>query len=311
MIVMQLHEQKLEEWAGASRVTIALVFTDIVDSTALSNMLGNEGIGDVRRAHFNQARSFIAANAGYEIKTIGDSFMAAFHTAIDALNFALSLHSYTGHEQIRIRAGIHVGPVHIVENDLSGKMVNFTARLVGWPKSDWVVLSNNAKEHIEDELGANLGDFSFFPYEVHEFKGFPGPHRIWSVEYREKNSAREINTESLTTYLHGRFPDREHASSERVSDLARQLKAAGYMTLGDIEQAIKRGWSAFLAYEPRRYVGNDLIARDGNVDLRLSDVGAIRSLFYIVDENFRVMSGERFSASMMERIEEARALLKK
>lgn len=276
-------ERRLEQWAGAARVTLAIVFTDVVGSTALGNQLGNDKLNDVRNAHFTQARRLIVANGGYEIKTIGDSFMVAFHTAIDALNFALSLHDFTGNESIRIRAGVHVGPVHIVEDDLSGKMVNFASRLVSWPQDDWIIISNNAKEHIEDELGSDLEDFSFFPYIVNDFKGFPGKHTIWHAEYREDFSSREITMESLTAYLYNKFPDREHAAPQSVSQLVDQLKACGYTTLGDIEQAIKKGWSAFLAYEPRRYVGNDIIARNSNQDLRLSDVAAIRSLFYIVD----------------------------
>ena len=304
-------ERRLEQWAGAARVTLAIVFTDVVGSTALGNQLGNEKLDDVRNAHFTQARRLIIANGGYEVKTIGDSFMVAFHTAMDALKFALSLHDFTGNESIRIRAGVHVGPVHIVEDDLSGKMVNFASRLVSWPQDDWIIISNNAKEHIEDELGSASEGFSFLPYIVNDLKGFLGEHTIWRAEYLETFSSREINTESLATYLRHKFPDRIHAVPQSVSQLADQLKARGHMTLGDIEQAIRKGWNALLTYEPCRYIGNDLICRPSNKDLRLSDVAAIRSLFYIVDENFRVMSGDHFSASQMERLNEARALLRK
>lgn len=301
----------LENWAGSARVTVALAFTDIVGSTALGNLLGDDKMGDVRRPHFIQARRFIESYGGYEIKTIGDSFMAVFRTATDALNFALSLHDNTGDELIKIRAGIHVGPVRIVNHDIEGKMANFTARLVSWPKDDWIILSDIAKEHIEDESGTDSNDFSFFPHTADNLKGFPGAHKLWRVQYRVELSLREISPDSLAAYLHSKFLDRKQADAESVSALAEELRRAGYTSLGDIERAIKKGWSAFLAWEPRRYVGHDLIIRESNVDLRLSDVGAIRSLFYIVDEGFRKLSGDHFSASRMERIEEARRLLKK
>lgn len=300
----------LEEWAGALRVTAALIFTDIVGSTALANLLGDEKMNEVRRAHFTQARRLIERHGGYEIKTIGDSFMVVFRTAMDALNFALSLHENAGDEQVKIRAGIHVGPICIVGDDITGKIANFTARIVSWPKDDWIVLSDNAKEHIEDELGAPPADISFFPYIADDLKGFLGTHKIWHAQYQIELSAREISQESLTTYLHNKFPDRPHTGADGVSVLAKQLREAGYTTLGDIERAIKKGWSAFLAWEPRRYVGNDIVVRPSNQDLRLPDVGAIRSLFYIVDENFRNMSGARFSQSQLDRLAEARDLLK-
>lgn len=89
-------KQTLQEWAGAERVTLVVAFTDILGSTRLGNRLGSEKLTVVRDAHFRQARRLLEANAGYEIKTIGDAFMVAFHTALDALNFSLSLHDSTG-----------------------------------------------------------------------------------------------------------------------------------------------------------------------------------------------------------------------
>jgi class 3 adenylate cyclase len=62
---------------------------------------------EVRRAHFAQSRRLIGQFQGQEIKTIGDSFMAAFKSAGAALDYARALQGNTGHPQVRIRAGIH------------------------------------------------------------------------------------------------------------------------------------------------------------------------------------------------------------
>jgi class 3 adenylate cyclase len=304
-------ERSLSKWAGTNRAaTLAIVFTDILGSTALGNELGSEELTSVRNIHYSQARRLVEVNDGYEIKTIGDAFMVAFHTALSALNFALSLHDFTGHESIEIRAGINVGAVQIVENDLVGGPVNLASRLVSWRKDDWIIVSDRAKDDIEGELGARSEHFSFFCYEA-DLKDFPLEKTIWRVEYREDFSAREITSENLTTYLRHRFFDRVHADAKSIAQLADQLKAGGYLTLGDIEQVREKGWQAFLAYEPRRFVGRDLILRASNKDSRLSDVGLIRSLIYIVDENFRASSGDHFSASQLERINEARTLLRR
>src|SRR5207302_7013389 len=117
-------KQMLHEWVGVERVTLAIAFTDILGSTSLGNRLGSEELTLVRDAHFRQARRLLETNGGYEIKTIGDAFMVVFHTALDALNFSLSLHDFTGHESISIRAGVHVGAVQIIEGDLLGSPVN-------------------------------------------------------------------------------------------------------------------------------------------------------------------------------------------
>ena len=68
--------ETLREWARDDRVTLAIVFTDIVGSTALGRALGDEQMNGVRRAHFGQSRALLAQHAGREIKTIGDSVMA-------------------------------------------------------------------------------------------------------------------------------------------------------------------------------------------------------------------------------------------
>lgn len=66
-----------------------------------------------------------------EIKTIGDSFIEAFKGAGAALDYARALQGNTGHPQVRIRAGIHIGPMRVEEGDVFGGTVNFAARVVG------------------------------------------------------------------------------------------------------------------------------------------------------------------------------------
>jgi len=111
---------KLEDWAGPSK-QFALVFTDIIGSTALGNKLGDEQWADLLVKHFAQARKLMSSLDCHEIKVIGDSFMVVFRTAVEALDFALAFYSDTGDERIEIRVGIHVGPARIIEDDLFGR----------------------------------------------------------------------------------------------------------------------------------------------------------------------------------------------
>jgi class 3 adenylate cyclase len=171
--------QTLQEWAGASRI-FALVFTDIVDSTTLANQLGDESWIKVLLKHFAQARRLMAKNDHHEIKIIGDSFMVIFRTALDAFDFALALSEDTGDDRIRIRAGIHVGSPHIVEDDLLGLMVNYTKRVESTENSVGIRLSTVAKTQIADEKAQRHSGLSFVPHKV-TFKGFPDPQETWSI----------------------------------------------------------------------------------------------------------------------------------
>src|SRR2546430_17301938 len=94
-------KQILEQWVGTSRI-LAIVFTDIVDSTRLGLALGDEHWIEVLRKHVSKARSLMNPDSCYEIKMIGDSFMVAFRSATDALDFALAFHRDTCGDILRL-----------------------------------------------------------------------------------------------------------------------------------------------------------------------------------------------------------------
>lgn len=169
------------DWAGSSKCTLGIVFTDIIGSSVLCNTLGNEAYSKVRQSHFMQVRRLLKEYHGYEIKTIGDSVMAAFRTAAEVLDFAISLFKDTGDDRVKIRVGIHVGPVTIEQNDAFGITVNYAARVENMAKGAEIWVSNEAKTHIDQE---GMERHSRLLWTVHndcELKGFKGSYRLWSA----------------------------------------------------------------------------------------------------------------------------------
>jgi hypothetical protein len=69
--------------------TRTLLFTDIVESIALTNRLGDEGAMEVLAVHDEIVRAAIAQNGGREVKHTGDGIMAAFISAIGAVRCAV------------------------------------------------------------------------------------------------------------------------------------------------------------------------------------------------------------------------------
>jgi class 3 adenylate cyclase len=174
--------RSLRQWAGSAKTTLAIVFTDIVDSTTLTHNLGNERMDQVRRAHFARARSLIEEHNGYEIKTNGDEFMVAFRTAVNALDFALELHADAGDERVGIRAGVHIGPVIIEEEDVQGAAVSYAARVISAATDGRVWLSSDVRNHIDQEKAQHHDDLCWRSSDGGVLKGFPGKHVLWSVE---------------------------------------------------------------------------------------------------------------------------------
>lgn len=180
-VTEEMQTRRFSSWAGSSQVTLALVFTDILSFTVLNNQLGNEAMSEVRAAHFNQAKKFIEKYEGYEIKTIGDSVFVAFRTAVNALNFALELYVNTGHSLVKIRAGIHVGPVQIEKGDAFGSTVNYTSRVVSLAKNDEIFVSERAKADIEAHKPQAYQSLEWVEQTDCEMKGFPSKQKLWCV----------------------------------------------------------------------------------------------------------------------------------
>ncbi|CUG06711.1 receptor-type adenylate cyclase, putative [Bodo saltans] len=68
----------------------AMVFTDIQSSTSLWAR-APEQMGEALEQHHDTLRVLVTEYNGYEVKTIGDSFMVAFKSASDAVGFGLAI----------------------------------------------------------------------------------------------------------------------------------------------------------------------------------------------------------------------------
>ena len=103
-----------------------ILFTDVEDSTALTDRFGDSKARVFLRRHEAIVREALAAHGGFEIKTMGDGFMLSFVSASSALDAAIAMQSaitLTFHDSetpIRIRIGIHAGEPIEEKNDLHG-----------------------------------------------------------------------------------------------------------------------------------------------------------------------------------------------
>jgi class 3 adenylate cyclase len=64
--------------ATAQDGTVTILFTDIENSTALNERLGDQRWLEVLRAHNAVVRDCICEHGGYEVKSQGDGFMIAY-----------------------------------------------------------------------------------------------------------------------------------------------------------------------------------------------------------------------------------------
>jgi predicted ATPase/class 3 adenylate cyclase len=96
----------------------ALLLTDLVDSTKLTESLGDSAGAVLWAAHDRAARERLGAWRGREIDK-SDGFLLLFECAADALGYALDYHRAVAaiDSRLRARAGLHIGAVSLRAND--------------------------------------------------------------------------------------------------------------------------------------------------------------------------------------------------
>src|SRR5438105_2566047 len=95
----------------------ALLLTDVVDSTRLTEQLGDGAMAELWAAHDRLARDLLPLWHGREIDKT-DGMLLLFDAAADAVGYTLAYHRAIEERKlpIKARAGIHVGPVSLRAN---------------------------------------------------------------------------------------------------------------------------------------------------------------------------------------------------
>lgn len=170
---VQVEWQGIRAWAGFptgihSRVLASLLFTDIVDSTPLAARLGDARWRQLLSDHFVEARDELERFGGREISTTGDGMLATFDGPARALHCAAAIRRRAGDSGLQIRAGVHVGEVELVGDDVRGVAVHEAARIMA---------AADAGEILVSDLTRALAGTSGLRFEdrgSHELKGLDG-----------------------------------------------------------------------------------------------------------------------------------------
>ena len=160
------------------------LFTDIVNSTSLTEKYGDIMAMTVLRKHNEIVRNVLVKNAGREVKHTGDGIMATYNSTFKAVNSGLemqqALDNYRANNPgipLNIRIGINAGEPVTEGDDFFGAAVQLTKRLCDLAKPDQVLVSEVVK-------GLCLGrSFRFEELEPQLLKGFNQPVKSFVVEH--------------------------------------------------------------------------------------------------------------------------------
>jgi class 3 adenylate cyclase len=157
-------------------VLATILFTDIVDSTARLNQMGDARWRRLLIEHNQAMRAQLDRYRGREVGTTGDGFLALFDGAVRAVQCARAMTAAVGDLDIQIRAGLHSGEVVIAGGQARGLAVHAAARVAALAGPGEVLVSSTTRDLL-DGSGIALvsrGD--------HELKGLSGARTVYALE---------------------------------------------------------------------------------------------------------------------------------
>jgi adenylate cyclase len=179
--------EDLADWAEVERPDLArlspsgkivILFSDIEESTALNERIGDRAWVRLIGRHDKMVRRHVKKHSGYVVKSQGDGFMVAFAQPEQAVRCSIDVQSAL-HRQpngIRVRMGIHMGKSVRRGDDLFGRNVAMAARVAGEAEGGEVLVSKVVRDAL-----SGLDDIAFDDGRDVELKGFSGAHRLYAV----------------------------------------------------------------------------------------------------------------------------------
>ncbi len=150
----------------------AVLFTDLVDSTAVAGEVGDRRWAEMLDRHDHIAGRVVTGHGGTLVKSTGDGVLATFAGPSPALRAAVAMRSELSDLGLRMRAGIHAGEVEDRDGDISGFAVNLAARVEGAAPAGDIYVTSTVRDLL---LG---GSFSFEDAGSHDLKGIDGPWHL-------------------------------------------------------------------------------------------------------------------------------------
>ena len=161
-----------------------ILFTDIVESTAFTQTLGDEAAMTLLDVHDTVVRNALVSLGGREVKHTGDGIMASFVSAAAAVKCATRIQRELAKREqnqrdwpVKVRIGAAAGEPVEQHRDLFGSTVQLAARLCAHASPRQILVSNAIAELC---LGKG---FSFQEMGEVVLKGFDRPVRAHAVDW--------------------------------------------------------------------------------------------------------------------------------
>jgi class 3 adenylate cyclase len=132
------------------RVLVTLMFTDIVDSTAAAQRLGDRAWGDLLNGHNQRMADTVDRYRGQLVKLTGDGVLAVFDGAARAIRCAITCRREANDLGLTIRAAVHAGEVELAGEEIQGVAVHEASRIMSHARPGEVLVSDITRAFARD-----------------------------------------------------------------------------------------------------------------------------------------------------------------
>jgi len=162
------------------RVLATVLFTDIVDSTAMLQRMGDTAWHELLRLHNARLRNDLNSFRGREVKTTGDGFLAVFDGATKAVRCAGAMTRSAHDLGLAIRVGVHTGEIEFVGDDVRGVAVHAAARVMSLAGPNEVLVTSTTSDLLDGS------DVTLEEAGTHELKGLSGRRLVFRLVTSDK-----------------------------------------------------------------------------------------------------------------------------
>jgi class 3 adenylate cyclase len=158
--------------------TAIILFADIVESTALTEKIGDGAFRERARALDLAMRSAIMNHQGAPVegKLLGDGVLATFASARQAIECGKACVASASETGLQLHVGIHAGDVIREVTNVYGGAVNIASRIAAASAPNQVLVSDTVRGLARTSAGV-----SFIDKGTYALKGIDEPQRVFEV----------------------------------------------------------------------------------------------------------------------------------
>jgi adenylate cyclase len=168
---------------GTEQRLAAVLMADVV---GYSRLMAEDQDATVRTvtAYREEVALLVRQHRGRVVDTAGDSVLAEFSTATEAVRCAVEIQGSLGvrnaslptDRKMEFRIGVHLGEVRVEAERIYGDGVNIAARLEGLAEPGGICISATVQEQVESKFDVGFEDLG-----EQEVKNIPKPVRVYRV----------------------------------------------------------------------------------------------------------------------------------